>query len=133
MTEKKWHILVVDDEESIRRNLKAFLEDEGFDVITVQTGEEGLEILSGSPVNGAIVDIRLPGMDGGRFIELARGLRPDLVFVIYTGSVDYKPAAGLKGLGTREEHVFRKPLGDMFVLSAALLGLLQPGTGGEDE
>ena len=130
MKEGKKHILVVDDEESIRRNLKAFLEDEGFAVTVVRTGEEGLEMLSRSPIDGAIVDMRLPGMDGNRFIETAHETQPDVAFVIYTGSVDYKLPASLLQLDIEEGHVFRKPYDEMSVLSATLHDLLQFKTGG---
>lgn len=132
MTEMKWRILVVDDEESIRRNIKAYLEDEGFTVTTVASGEAGLEALLREVVHGAIVDIRLPGMDGNRFMELAHDLRPDLVFLVYTGSVDYRPSAAIGSFGVGERHVFKKPLGDMSVLGAAMLDLLKMKTGGEN-
>jgi len=132
MKGRTWRILVVDDEESIRRLLKAYLEDEGFLVTMAATGEEGLETLSREAIHGAIVDMRLPGMDGNRFIELAYGLQPGLKFLVYTGSIDYKPSASLANCGLRDCDVFRKPLRDMSVLSAAMLDLLQTGTGGEN-
>lgn len=133
MTENRWRILIVDDEESIRRSLMIYLEDEGFSVILAATGEEGLKALSREAIHGAIVDIRLPGIDGGRFIELAHDLSPGLKFLVYTGSVDYKPSTLLESCGVIERHVFRKPLRDMSVLSTAMFDLLQGGTGGEDE
>lgn len=132
MTGRSWRILVVDDEDSIRRSLKAYLEDEGFFVTTAATGEDGLEALARENVHGSIVDIRLPGMDGSRFIELAHDLKPGLKFLVYTGSVDYKPSASFESIGVRECHVFRKPLEDMSVLSTAMLDLLQMRTGGEN-
>lgn len=132
MTDRMWRILVVDDEESIRRLLRTYLEDEGFLVTLAATGEEGLEALSREIVHGAIVDMRLPGMDGNRFIELAHGLHPGLKFVVYTGSIDYQPSAALENCGLRNCDVFRKPLRDMSVLCTAMLDLLQIRTGGED-
>ena len=132
MTARTWRILVVDDEESIRRLLKAYLEDEGFSVTLAATGEEGLEMLSREAIHGAIVDMRLPGMDGNRFIELANGVQPGLKFLVFTGSIDYRLSASLKNCGLRDGDVFRKPLRDMSVLSTAMLDLLQTGTGGRD-
>lgn len=120
MTGERIRILIVDDEERIRRGLRAWLEDEAFEVMTAASGEEALEILQGDPPDGAIVDIRLPGMDGNAFMEQAHGLCPKMRFLVYTGSVNYSPPARLKALGVHEKDVFQKPLRDTAVLVAAV-------------
>lgn len=117
-------ILVVDDEPSIRRSLRAFLEDEGFAVTSVATAEEGLAALAGEPFDGAIVDMRLPGMDGNAFIVKAHRVQSTLAFLIYTGSVGYVPLPELQAVGIGEEHVFIKPLNDLAVLTKRLRRLL---------
>lgn len=120
MSEKLCRILIVDDEESIRRSLRAYLEDEGFEVIAAGTGEEGLELLGSTPADAVIVDMRLPGMDGNTFIEAAHDLQPGMGVLIYTGSVGYKPPSNLQSIGVGEERVFRKPLRDMSVLVSTI-------------
>ena len=120
-------ILVVDDEESIRRGLQAYLEDDGFEVITAESGEEGIEALKRRAADGAIVDIRLPGMDGGEFMERAHTLCPEMQFLIHTGSVGYRPASSLEAIGVTEARVFQKPVKDISVLAAALRKLLKDG------
>ena len=75
MNERK--ILVLDDEPDIRDSLAAYLEDCGFSVLPVGSGEEALASLS--EVCVAIIDIRLRGMDGLTFIKKAHALRPDIV------------------------------------------------------
>jgi two-component system OmpR family response regulator len=117
---ERTRILVVDDEESIRRGLRAWLEDEDFEVATAESGEKALEILSSDPADGAIVDIRLPGMDGNAFMEQAHRLCPRMRFLIYTGSVNYCPPANLQDLGIDQNDVFQKPLRDMAMLVAAV-------------
>jgi len=57
-------ILVVDDEREIRRCLELSLAEKGFAVIAAESGEKGLELLQHSPVDVAIIDLLLPGMDG---------------------------------------------------------------------
>lgn len=106
-------ILVVDDEESIRRNLWAFLGDEGFDVLTVASGEEGLEILKKSTPDLSIVDIRLPGMDGNTFMIEAHQLVPHMKFLVFTGSTEYILTNGMHALGLTEKHILKKPLDDL--------------------
>lgn len=120
MTGQGIRILVVDDEERIRRGLRAWLEDEEFEVMTAKSGEEALEILQSDPPDWAIVDIRLPGMDGNAFMEQAHRLCPKMRFLVYTGSVNYSPPASLKALGVHKKDVFQKPLRDMAVLVAAV-------------
>ncbi|HPJ96947.1 MAG TPA: response regulator [Syntrophales bacterium] len=106
-------ILVVDDEESIRRNLWAYLGDEGFEVLTVATGEEGLEILTKRAPDLAIVDIRLPGMDGNTFMIEAHQLVPCMKFLVFTGSTEYRLTDGMHALGLTEKHILKKPLDDL--------------------
>ena len=127
MREKTYRILVVDDEESVRRNLQVYLEDEGFEVFTVDSGEEGLEALVRDPADAAIVDIRLHGMDGNRFIESAHSLYPGMKFIIYTGSVSYRLPERLQSMGIEESQIFRKPLSDMSILADALKNLIRKG------
>ncbi len=64
-------ILAVDDERQIRRSLQVNLEAKGYEVITAETGEEALQIISHRLPDLALVDLLLPGMDG---IELTRHL-----------------------------------------------------------
>jgi DNA-binding NtrC family response regulator len=118
-------ILVVDDEVSIRRSLRAYLEDEGFAVIDVGSGEEGLAKLIDNLPDAAIVDIRLPGMDGNAFIEQAHRLHPAMAFLIYTGSAGYDPPPAIQAIGIRKEHVFKKPQNDLAMLATALRRLLE--------
>jgi len=109
-------ILVVDDEESIRRNLQEYLEDEGFEVLTAASAEEGLEILKKSTPDLSIVDMRLPGMDGNAFIIEAHQLLPCMKFLVFTGSVEYILTENIHALGLMENHILKKPLDDLSIL-----------------
>lgn len=120
MVRERARILVVDDEESIRRGLRAWMEDEGFEVMTAESGEKALEILASQHADGAIVDIRLPGMDGNAFMEQAHLLCPGMRFIVYTGSVDYALLPQLRAIGIHERDVFQKPLSDMAILVSAM-------------
>jgi CheY-like chemotaxis protein len=120
MSQRRNRILIVEDEEGLRRSLQVFLEDDGFEVTTAASGEEALRLLIQCRPDAAIVDIRLPGMDGNTFIELAHELDGGIGFFVYTGSPSYKPSSRLSALGVREEHLFKKPLIDMSVLAKAV-------------
>jgi DNA-binding NtrC family response regulator len=66
-TAMKTRILVVEDEEKLRRVVSLQLESAGYEVLTAGSAEEGLRLASG--VNLVITDLRLPGMDGMELLE----------------------------------------------------------------
>ena len=118
-------VLVVDDEIAVCSNVAAFLEDEGFMVFSAVSGEEALDILLKQKIDVAIIDMRLPGIDGDMLIVQAHELQPLLKFLIHTGSINYSISSSLEEIGIRTEQVFRKPLMDMGVLTKGILKLLE--------
>ena len=86
-TSNKARILVVDDEEEIRKTLSNHFQFEGYDVDTAANGIEALDILSKKRMEVVITDIMMPKMDG---IELLREIRnhyPMIHTIIMTGYV----------------------------------------------
>jgi CheY-like chemotaxis protein len=78
-------ILVVDDEESARSLLDRVLTGAGHQVISVETGEAGLDVLTRERVDLIITDKNLPGMDGVEMLRLAREQQPHLRGILITG------------------------------------------------
>lgn len=72
MSEYVHRILVVDDEERIRRLLKMYLEKEGYHIEEAEDGEQALKLASGYDFDLILLDVMLPGMDG---IEVCSRLR----------------------------------------------------------
>ncbi len=70
--EKEARILVVDDEERIRRLLKMYLERENYEIDEAENGEEALDMALKEEYDLIILDIMMPGMDG---IEVCQELR----------------------------------------------------------
>ena len=119
-------ILVVDDEDMIGANLKAFLEDEGFDVQLVSTGKEGIAILStDDSIDIAIVDIRLPDTDGDEVILQSLPKTKKTHYIVHTGSTEYVLPQSLLELGVTKEQVLFKPLVDMQILLDLIEKLLK--------
>jgi len=118
---KKLNILLVDDDLTILNNLAAYLEDEDYNVIKAHSAEEALDFINkrlkaGSKVIDriiAIVDIRLPGLNGNELIEKCLRISPDIKFIIHTGSTDYKIPDNLKTLTVISNNIFRKPVYNM--------------------
>lgn len=83
------HILVVDDDASLRRVTQVQLEDEGYTVATAPSGEEALTVLARKPQDLVITDLSMPDMSG---VDLLRTIRLDypettVVLVTAFGSV----------------------------------------------
>ena len=108
-------LLVVDDEEMIRVNLECFLEDEGYEVISADSGEGALDLLKSedSAPKLGVIDMRLPGIDGNETIMGAHQIWPDMLFIIHTGSSEYSLPDELVDIGLTKENILLKPLPDM--------------------
>ena len=118
-------VLIVDDEEMIRENLKAYLEDEGLRVMAFEAVTAALAWLSaGDPCPVCVMDMRLPDMDGKSAIRILHELYPDMEFLIHTGSSSYSLPDDLRVMGLDDDRVYQKPLSDMGPLAAAIRALL---------
>lgn len=118
-------ILLVDDEKSLLNNLVRFFEDEGYCVLIANNGEEALDILSKEQVDGAIVDMRLPGIDGNEVILQAHRMQPKIKFIIHTGSTNYFLPIALRDLGIVDGQIHIKPVADLACLSEHMQRLIQ--------
>jgi two-component system NtrC family response regulator len=78
-------ILVVDDDEGIRKSLKAVLEEEGCLIDTAENGQEAIAKFKTGFYNLALVDIRLPDADGVELLTSMSGAIPKMVRIIVTG------------------------------------------------
>jgi len=81
----KTKILVVDDEEGVRKLLQAMLERQGYDPVCVEDAKEALRLLPDGKFELVLTDLRLPGMSGEALLERLRKLRPDLPVVVISG------------------------------------------------
>ncbi|HEY2954261.1 MAG TPA: sigma-54 dependent transcriptional regulator [Candidatus Eisenbacteria bacterium] len=77
-------ILVVDDEEDIRRALRGMLEDRGHSVEEAATGEEALQRLEERRVDAVLLDLNLPGLHGLDALLKIRELAPDTGVIVVT-------------------------------------------------
>jgi len=82
------NILVVDDEETIRRVIEKFLTQEGYGVLQAADGREGLGLLQGNSIDLILLDLKMPGMNGPEFLRQMRRRESELPVIIITGFPD---------------------------------------------
>ena len=78
-------ILIVDDDENIRKVLTTILEDEGYDVESVDTAKKAIERTRRKFYNLALIDIRLPDMEGIELLTKMKNTTPKIRKLIITG------------------------------------------------
>ena len=81
-------ILCVDDEPNILSSLRRLFRGKGYQVLTAESGAQGLQLLEQQPVDLVISDMRMPEMDGARFLAQVRERWPNTVRLLLTGYSD---------------------------------------------
>jgi len=82
---KHARILIVDDDESIGKVLATILEDEGYTVDIAENGEKAIKKSEEEFYNLALIDIRLPDMEGIELLTKVRDTTPKMRKIIITG------------------------------------------------
>jgi CheY-like chemotaxis protein len=103
-----YRILVVDDEQDMREELVALLKDYDFAVETANDGQEGLEKLLTDEFDVALVDLKMPKMDGLTMIRRADEQEIDTYVIILTGKGDKDDAIAAIKLQNTVKDWFEK-------------------------
>ncbi len=125
MTKQTQLLLILDDDNAVRESFVYFFEDRGWKVMSANNAEVALELVTDNIPDGAIVDIRLPGMDGNSFIYAMNKTHPNVACVICTGSPEYHLPSNISILPQVSDKVFDKPVEDIGELEDELLSLIQ--------
>lgn len=83
MTQEK--ILVIDDELFVRELLQEFLSKEGYKVYLAESGEKAINLVKTTPVEIALIDLKMPGMDGISTLKEIKKIAPNIIAIILTG------------------------------------------------
>ena len=92
-------ILIVDDEPGIRASLKGVFEDEGFEVVAVESGEEALREFEQRLYTCVLLDVWLPGIDGLETLERLKTAYPEVGVVMISGHGNIETAVKATKLG----------------------------------
>ena len=78
-------ILIIDDDESIRKTLATILAEKGYSVDTAENGKEAIRKSKAKFYNLALIDIRLPDMEGTKLLTSIKETTPKMIKIIITG------------------------------------------------
>jgi two-component system response regulator AtoC len=122
--EHKLRILLVDDEEIVRETLGDYLRDCGYHVDEAGDGTAALQAIDADHYDLALVDVKMPGMDGLSFLSSVRERSPEMEVIIVSGHGDNEMSEKVSRLGAAEFLV--KPV-SLFELDGILEKILTKG------
>lgn len=101
-----WRVLVIDDEEEVRKVVRLHLTKHGFDIIEAEDGEKGIQKATEGDnplmLDAIICDIRMPKIDGKEAIAYFRQQFPSVPVIVLTGFPDVQLAVELMKKGVVE-------------------------------
>ena len=103
-------ILLIDDEESIRKVLGITLEDIGYEVLSAENGEEALRLFRKTAPSIVLTDIKMPGIDGIQVLQTIKEEKPDTEVIMITGHGDMELA--IQSLKYDATDFITKPIND---------------------
>jgi DNA-binding NtrC family response regulator len=106
-TETK-RILIVDDDENICESLGLILESRGYEVDVAKTGNEAIKKSEAKIYNLAILDIKLPDIEGTTLLKTMRQTTPKMVKIMLTGYPQLQNA--IDAVNDRADAYFKKPV-----------------------
>jgi two-component system NtrC family sensor kinase len=108
MPDEKPKLLVIDDDESIRKVLTVTLRDGGYEVLTAEDGKEGLEIFAEEQPDIILCDLRMPGKDGISVLKEIKARDPDKEVIVISAYADMDLA--IKALQLKASDFITKPI-----------------------
>ena len=86
------HILIIDDEASLRQTLARILQRAGFEVTTAANGKDGLSLVTEHPFDLLYLDIRMPDVSGLELLKTIHAKFPELPVILFTAQPDLNSA-----------------------------------------
>ncbi len=101
-------VLLVDDEPSVISSLKRVFLDDNYDIKSAQNGQDALGLLGKAKFDAALVDLKMPGMDGLTLIKEIKNICPEIMIIMLTGHGGVQEAVEAIKLGA--EDFFEKTI-----------------------
>jgi DNA-binding response OmpR family regulator len=104
-------VLVVDDDQKIRKLLRLLLTKQGFDVIEAENGEAGVILFREKSPEAVVIDIIMPEKDGLTAIREIKALNREARIIAMSGGLVLTPAAYLEEARRNgADHILPKPI-----------------------
>jgi len=113
----KMRIIIIEDDRAILKSLKKILELEGYEVdaaINGEEGEEGIRKCRSKQFDLALLDIRLPGMNGTEVLEVLHNEFPEMIKIMITGHPSLENAVA--SLRSGADAYLMKPVNPLILL-----------------
>lgn len=101
-------LMIVDDEEGVRRSLRKVLEQDGYDILLAENGQQAIQMVQQNrePIEIVISDFKMPGMDGLETLIEVGKINPEITRIMLTGYATMESAiesvnAGIDGFLTK--------------------------------
>ena len=104
---KKKKVLIIDDSLEVLDCLGCYLERKGFDLLTASNGFDGISLFKRNAVDIAIVDIRMPGLDGWYVINAIKTNNANTPVIVFSG--DYSEENNRKAMKFGISKFLSKP------------------------
>jgi len=101
-TKRQFSLMLVDDEPAILSSLKRIFRKAPYDIYTADNGHTALDVLERRPVDAALVDLKMPEMDGMQLLEKIKAKWPGIHVVMLTGYGGVKEAVEAIKLGAAD-------------------------------
>ena len=111
-------VLTIDDEDIVRENIAAYLEDNNYTVFQGKNGKHGIEVFREVQPDIVLLDLRMPEMDGIEVLKLIREESDEIPVIMISGTGVMNDAIEALRVGAWDYIV--KPIQDMAVLEHAL-------------
>jgi two-component system nitrogen regulation response regulator NtrX len=105
---EQFRILVIDDDESVRKTMSEILQGEGYAVDTAENGKEAIERSNTDAYSVALIDFRLPDMYGTELLTALKEATPKMVKIMVTGYPTLQNA--IESVNKHADAYFTKPV-----------------------
>lgn len=96
------HILVIDDNDTMREGMAAVCERMGHKVQEAPSGDEGVKLLKQGPVDLVLTDLKMDGLDGVGVLKAVKAHDPDIAVIIVTAYAAVETAVEAMGIGAQD-------------------------------
>jgi serine phosphatase RsbU (regulator of sigma subunit) len=110
----KARLLIIDDEAMVRDSMEAYLEDSGYSVVAVDSGQAGLDVLESQEIDLILCDLRMPLLDGLQVLQKVKQRPDNIPVIVVSGAGVMDDVVQALRLGASDYLV--KPIIDMVML-----------------